>query len=55
MYTRKWFRRFILSQTRSKHHNYQATIYVLCLQWRHLFLAVGRIWHGEINKLQKNV
>jgi len=30
-------------QTCSKHHNYQATMCVLCLQLLHLFSAVGRI------------
>ena len=50
IYNRKWFRLFSSSQTRSKHRNYQATMYVLCSQWRHLFSAVGQIWQAEINK-----
>ena len=50
IYNLKWFRSFISSQTRSKHHNYQATMCALSSQWRHLFSSVGRIWHGEINK-----
>ena len=53
IYNRKWFRPFISSQTSSKHHNYQATMCVLCLQWRHLFSAVERIWQGRSKSLQK--
>ena len=55
IYNRNWFRPFSSSQTCSKHHSYQATMCVLCLQWRHLFSAVGRIWHGEINKFTKSL
>ena len=55
IYNRKWFRPFIWSQTSSKHHNYQASMCVLCSQWRLLFSAVGRIGHGEINKLTESL
>ena len=55
IYNGTWFRLFISSQTRSKHHNYQATMCVLCPQWSHLILAVGRIWHGEINKFTESL
>ena len=55
IYNRKWFLPFISSQTHSKHHNYQATMCVLCSQWRHLFSTVGRIWQGEINKFTESL
>mgnify|MGYP006890305552 CR=1 FL=1 len=55
IYNCKWFSPFISSQTRSTDYNYQATMCVLCLQWRHLFSAVGRIWQGEINKFTKSL
>ena len=31
------------------------TMCVLCPQWSHLILAVGRIWHGEINKFTESL
>ena len=55
IYNRKWFHPFSSYQTCSKHRNYQAIMCVLCLQWRHLFSAVGRIWHWEINKFTKSL
>ena len=55
IYIRKWFLPFISSQTISKHHNYQATMCVLYLQWCHLFSVVGRIWQGEINKFTESL
>ena len=35
--------------------NNRTNMYVLCLQWCHQFSAVGRIWHGEINKFTKSL
>ena len=54
IYNRKWVRPLSSSQTRSKHRNYQATMCVLCSQWRHLFL-VGRIRQGEIKTFTKSL
>jgi len=34
IYIRKWFWLFVSSQTRWKHHKYQAIMYVIWLQWR---------------------